>query len=237
MPWNEITAKWNDMTGRDAVYQTIHRRWDEVRKRAGEFPPHQSGESARGSHTSTHQQPRGDHAALATMTTNARIPTEAPSTSPAKMARMVSTRPSTSERTKPIRLFLPKRWIDADSEDILLFQMEQSGATWSQIAVKWNEMTGHDYAMTSLQRRMRRIRRAVGDPPQHLMDLDVKARFQSSKGFQFRCGSSSIANLIWCLLQRAKARLTSCPLGHPKATMIQSLPGQAKAALNWYLLR
>lgn len=63
--------------------------------------------------------------------------------------------------------------------------MKQPGALRRDIVPKWDEVAGLNYSYGALNSRKSRISKPIGDPPRHLMDLDVKVHFQSNRGFSF----------------------------------------------------
>lgn len=76
------------------------------------------------------------------------------------------------------------RWTDAGPEDILLFQLRESGLSWPDIVVQWNEITGHSYLdKKRLYNRLWTLQRFIGMPPRHLMGMDIRAHWQPGRRF------------------------------------------------------
>jgi hypothetical protein len=67
---------------------------------------------------------------------------------------------------------IPKTWETASSEDLLLFQLKENGGTWMDIAGEWNQISGLEYAASTLANRWRKILTRLGEPPEMVWDLD-----------------------------------------------------------------
>jgi hypothetical protein len=93
-------------------------------------------------------------------------PTKKPQTNQTPPSKVQS--PPSGKKGIPI----PKTWQTASSEDLLLFQLKENGGTWTDIAGEWNQISGLEYAASTLANRWRKILTRLGEPPEMVWDLD-----------------------------------------------------------------